>query len=175
MGDEYEPTGWRRDHHRPLMAFPQIPGAFVRLGHDAVGEVVDDGQIEVTQPLDASSGLITHHNSIRLLISRQEAIAYGLVEPTPEEQAEMAARHEAFKVAEAKRRTEPGPPLTLDAILELLGWPAEFAEHLLHPACYCTVTLTDDPALCRWATELGWEWSWGHGEDEDGPGVIRRD
>lgn len=164
MADEVR---WIHDHARPLLPFPQVPEAFVKLGHDATGALTEDGQIEVTQPLPPQPGVEVHHNVIAMRISRDTAIMYGLVEPTDAERAEMAARAEAHRIAEAERRAQPGPALSLEALLEFLGWPPSFAEHLLHPACYCTVTLTDDPSLCSWADELGWRWSW------EGTKVVR--
>lgn len=149
---------WKHDHSRPLLSFPQVPDAFVRLGPDAFGAVTADGQIEVTQPMPA--GLDFERNEIAIRISREMALDFGLIEPTDAERTERAAHSERIRVETATRRAQPGPALTLEAVLELLGWPAGFAEHLLHPACYCGVTMTDDPYLCSWATELGWEWSW---------------
>jgi hypothetical protein len=95
-------------------------------------------------------------NTLNIVVSRELALDMGLVEPTPEEVAARAAQAEAFRREEAAARTKPGPALTLESLLAYLEWPAEFAEHVLHPACSCTPEDHDDPHVCAWGRELGW-------------------
>lgn len=165
MAEDVTVPGWRRDHTRPILPFPQL-GAFVRLGPDAFGKDAGDGQIDVVQPVGPELGF--EKNAYTIRISREMALDYGLLEPTPEEAAQRAAHAEQVRAKVAEQRAQPGPELTLEAVLEFLRLPAEFAEHLLHPACHCAV-LDDDPYLCGWATELGWKVAW----ESDGR-VVRR-
>lgn len=141
-----------------------VPSSFVDL--QKMSEAVTVSREDVEQ---VKVNPIDFRNEIAIRISREMAIDFGIVEPTDEERAAMAAESERIRVQVAEQRAKPGPPLTLEALLGMLGWPAEFAEHVLHPACHCDV-LDDDPYLCGWATELGWELSW----DENDGRVVRR-
>lgn len=54
---------------------------------------------------------------------------------TPEQRAQWAAEQQqkrADERAAAERR-----PLTLDTLLDKLGFSREYAEHLVQPYCYC--------------------------------------
>lgn len=135
FGDDGPAAEWSHDHKHPLGA--AVPPD---VAETAPGEPLIDVQ----------------HNSIAIRLSREMAILYGLVEPTDEERAQMAADAEQHRVEEAARRAQPGPKLTLEALLERLDWTPEYAQHYLHPACWCTPT-SDDPDLCSWARELGFD------------------
>ena len=124
---------------RPLFDLPQ---SFVRLADHPGGELLEDRELNVKK------------NSYRFTVSREFAIDMGMVLPTPAEAHARDVAHEAFLARQAAERAQPGPVLTLDALLAHMGWSAAYAAHLLHPACGCTPT-GDDPDLCSWALELG--------------------
>jgi hypothetical protein len=54
---------------------------------------------------------------------------------TPEERARWA--DDAEKLRAAERATTERTALTLDALLDKLGFSREYAEHLVQPYCYC--------------------------------------
>lgn len=93
-------------------------------------------------------------NVIALSVSREFMLDMGLVEPTPEERAQRDADLAKYRERVAAERAIPGHPLTLEAVLEALGWSAAFAAHWIHPACHCD-PFDDDPSLCDWARDLG--------------------
>lgn len=132
----------------------ELPAAFVHY-EPALGRVVED----VPLPGDEESTAVFQRNSFSMLISREMALDFGLVEPTEEEREERERQLAEFRRKEALARAVPGPELTLEAVLERLGWSAEFAAHWLHPACHCDA-LSDDPSLCSWADELGFTIDW---------------
>jgi hypothetical protein len=99
-----------------------------------------------------TADLDPQRNAVTVRVSREMALDFGIVEPTDAERAERAAAAAEWAEASARRRAEPGPPLTLDALLDLLGWDAAYAAHRLHPECHCSTT---DWYLCDFAQAEG--------------------
>jgi hypothetical protein len=140
---------------RPLLPIPGVD-AFVRLTPDAtVDASADDGQVVVSQPyMEAGADGVFHRNSIVIPISREMAIDFGLVEPTPEEVIAREKQRAETERRVAEQRAVPGPELTLGTLLAKLEWSPAYARHWLHPACWC-YPFDEDPLLCSWARELG--------------------
>lgn len=96
-----------------------------------------------------------------MTMSREAALEAGLIAFEGDElAAEKAKRIESrtrFFREDSERRTLPGRPVTVDALLEQLGWSAAYAEHRLHPACECSDDRYDGGSvyLCSWAEDLG--------------------
>ena len=55
---------------------------------------------------------------------------------TPQERAARAAR--AMQTRAAERIAAARAPLTMDALLDKLGFDRAYAEHLVQPYCYCS-------------------------------------
>ena len=144
--------------------FPFRPDAFVRLSADDLAPAGDDGDAVLEE-------LKVEKNAITFRISREEAIAWGMVEPTPEEAAELADRAEAFRVRQAAERAIVGPELTLEALLEHLRWTAAYATHRLHPSCWCSFE-EGGVSLCSWASEVGFSIDYDKGGRVVDPEVV---
>lgn len=75
---------------------------------------------------------------------------------TPEERAEWAerARHERA----AERRGAVVLPVTVERLLDKMGWSMAYAEHLMRPYCTCGPNGTDGEwEWCAHAVDLGIE------------------
>lgn len=71
---------------------------------------------------------------------------------TPEERAQWAREAETDRARE--RAAVPVVPLTLDGLLDKLGFSREYAEHLMQPYCYCSDGM-DGWDRCIHADDLG--------------------
>lgn len=71
---------------------------------------------------------------------------------TPQERAAWATEAEQRR-AEERAAAEP-VPLTLDALLDKMGWPRAYAEHLVQPYCECGDDI-DGWSYCEHARDLG--------------------
>lgn len=71
---------------------------------------------------------------------------------TPEERAQWAEDLQRLRAAE--RLHAERKPLTLDALLDKLGFSREYAEHLVQPYCYCEDGL-DGWEYCTHARDEG--------------------
>lgn len=138
----------------------RVPDAFVRLGADSMATSVDDVVVTdgsgASEVLQSTSADLFQRNQIAWSIpmSREMLIAEGLILPTPAEAVAREAARDAYAARTAAEQAAPGPVLTLDTLLDYLGWSAAYAAHLLHPACHCSPS-AHDPWLCSWAVELG--------------------
>lgn len=152
---------------------PQLraPTAFVT--HDGGDDVIFARPDAAHTDVDPDPATVPHlsveRNEYRFVVSRTMALDFGLVEPTLTEKLDREVERTRIDVDTARRRAAPGPAVTLEAVLDHLGLPREFVEHWLHDACWCH-PLDDDPMLCSWATELGWELRW----DDDAGRQVRR-
>ena len=149
-----------------LVEHPFVPDAFVRLTGDEPVTLRNGDSVDVEVPPIVDG--VFEHNSFAIRVSREMAIDYGLVDPTPEEVAARAAQRAATERSIAEQRAQPGPDLTLHTLLERLEWSPAYARHWLHPACWC-YPFDEDPILCSWARELGFTKIGGNVEgDHDG-------
>lgn len=150
---------------RVVLPHPLVPDAFVRLSAADFGPSPEGGfearpEAWGHDPDAALAGSVDfEHNSFAIRLSRAEAIGYGLIEPTDQERAELDDRREALVVQQQRDRAQPGPDVTVDAVLAHIGWTPAYAAHALHPACSCYY-FDDDPLLCSWAVELGFTIDW---------------
>jgi hypothetical protein len=72
-----------------------------------------------------------------LLDGRATAAAIqGWLTATPEDRARMASDAAAARQQE-REAAGPARELTLDGLLDNLGFSREYAEHLMQPYCYC--------------------------------------
>jgi hypothetical protein len=71
---------------------------------------------------------------------------------SPQEHAERDRQRAA--VRKAQREAAQSVPLTLDALLDKLGWSHEYAEHIVQPYCDCEDT-RDGWERCEHAIDLG--------------------
>ena len=110
-------------------------------------------------------GIRVRRNAVAVRVSRELALDVGLVEPTEAERADREARAAEWAARDAAERAKAGPRVELGRLLVALGWPAAFAEHLLHPWCMCGLG-SDDPFLCSWARDLGFTVAY------DEPGLL---
>lgn len=136
-------------------AVPQ-PSAFVNLTADDLDMPVEIPAGDPRWPADPRAPQVMRLNTIALSLSREAAIDYGLIEPTEAEAAERARLSDELARRVAEERAKPAPPLTLSTLLEALRWTPSYAEHYVHPACSCD-PWGEDPWLCMWARELGFE------------------
>ena len=74
------------------------------------------------------------------------------MDATPQERAAWAAEAEQARVRE--RAAADHVPLTLDALLDKMGWSEEYAEHLVQPYCECGDGM-DGWDRCQHARDLG--------------------
>jgi len=99
-----------------------------------------------------------HSNSMVVRMTREDAILHGLIELSGDElakeKAERIQRSQVLAHESANARALPGPEVTIGRLLAQLGWSAEYAEHRLHPACYCYES-DGETDLCEWAEWLG--------------------
>jgi alanine racemase len=75
--------------------------------------------------------------------TRQAAAEYMAL--TPDERAARRAQHATERAAERARTPKVG--LTLDALLDRLGFTPEYAYHLVQP--YCSCDLGDEGGPCQ--------------------------
>jgi hypothetical protein len=78
---------------------PFVSDALARAFDRAAG--ADD--IEALAEAQAVAPMNLHKNSFAIRISREDAIAFGLEEPTPQEAADRAAEHEQWRIESAAR------------------------------------------------------------------------
>lgn len=71
---------------------------------------------------------------------------------TPEQRQQW--KREARERRAAERAQHPPVPLTLDALLDTLGYTREYATHLVQPYCSCGDS-ADGWDLCPHADDLG--------------------
>lgn len=138
----------------PVVTVPTDAAFMLRAPRSSFVVVEDDHGVGVVAADRLELPIKT--NSVHLTISRELALDYGLVDPTPEEAARRERELAALRIRQATERAQPGPALTLEALLGFLEWPAGYAEHVLHPACHCTPLDHEDPYVCDWGRELGW-------------------
>lgn len=134
-------------------SFPQVePDSPLPVGDNApgAGPFTD----EQGRPIEDD---LFERNSFTFRVSREDAIMFGLVEPTPEERARMAADTARWRAESAANRAKPGPALTLESLLHHFDLSAAYAAHLLHPECSCDPFDRDGGYVCPWATELGFD------------------
>lgn len=74
------------------------------------------------------------------------------MDATPQERAVWAAEAEQARVRE--RAAAEHVPLTLEALLDKMGWSREYAEHLVQPYCECGDS-NDGWDRCQHARDLG--------------------
>lgn len=74
------------------------------------------------------------------------------MDATPQERAAWAAEAEQVRVRE--RAAAEHVPLTLDALLDKMGWSEEYAKHLVQPYCECWDGM-DGWEYCQHARDLG--------------------
>jgi hypothetical protein len=80
-------------------------------------------------------------------------VARILAGPTPEERAARIAKRKAERGAQRDAATRV--ELTLEALLDKLGFTREYAEHLVQPYCDCECG-HDGWDYCPHANDLGW-------------------
>jgi hypothetical protein len=82
---------------------------------------------------------VSEHESV----SDEDLRARQLFEEAWQRHITEAPERRAERVAQAKleraevRRTTERAPLTLDAVIDKLGWSREYAEHFVQPYCEC--------------------------------------
>jgi hypothetical protein len=86
-------------------------------------------------------------------LSQSEKFVRWQARWTPEAIAERQ-RQEALARA-AERESAPVRELTLNALLDKLGFSREYAEHLMQPYCRCECG-HDGWSYCQHAEDLGW-------------------
>lgn len=105
---------------------------------------------------DSLSGLLAGPAEIsRRLAERAEVV----LNATPQQRAAWAAENREREKAAAQRRAAvreatPRRELTLDALIDKMGWTREYAEHLVQPYCGCEDG-RDGWEYCEHARDLG--------------------
>ncbi|MGV8973216.1 MAG: hypothetical protein ACOH10_12915 [Rhodoglobus sp.] len=123
--------------------------------HDAVCPLLFKPDVTTPEPTPTNDKKNpVDHNTVKFTLSREAALDFGLVEPTPEEATRRNAELTTWRAKRDIERAQPGPPVGLEAILELIGWTPAYATHRLHPACTCTQD-GEGTWLCDWAITLG--------------------
>jgi formiminotetrahydrofolate cyclodeaminase len=85
--------------------------------------------------------------------ARQDAEAFYRYMNATDAEREQWAREAAERRA-AERAATQRVPLSLDALLDKLGWSLEYAEHVVQPYCTCGDS-SDGWDYCRHARDEG--------------------